>query len=153
MRAHTKFQETETVVRHNQLLSREFTARFLEFACFVTLKSLSSSFRITAKLIGHKTESRLKKKPCRSIIQMAARKMLMLLALTMLIASSSAGPLAYGICQTGCNAVWVTCVAAAGGVAGVSTGGAGVPAAVLACNAAQGVCMAACVAAGLSPTL
>ena len=42
---------------------------------------------------------------------------------------------------------------AAGGVAGVSTGGVGVPAAIPACNAAQGACTAACVAAGLSPTL
>ena len=62
------------------------------------------------------------------------------------------GPVAYGICQTGCNTVWVACVAAAGGTAGVSTGGAGVPAAIVACNAAQGVCMAACIAAGLTPT-
>ncbi len=57
----------------------------------------------------------------------------------------------YGICQTGCNAVWVACVAAAGGTAGVTTGGAAVPAAILACNAAQGVCMASCAAIALSP--
>jgi len=62
------------------------------------------------------------------------------------------GPLAAGICYTGCNTVWVACVAAAGGVAGVSTGGIGVPAVILACNAAQGTCMAACIAALLSPT-
>ena len=70
-----------------------------------------------------------------------------------LFSTAQSGPLAYGICQTGCNTVWVACVSAGGGVAGVSTGGVGVPAAILACNAAQGVCMAACVAAGLSPTL
>ena len=70
-----------------------------------------------------------------------------------LFSTAQSGPLAYAICQTGCNAVWVACVAAAGGTAGVSTGGAAVPAAILACNAAQGVCMAACVAAGLSPTV
>ena len=44
-------------------------------------------------------------------------------------------------------------MSAAGRVAGVSTGEAAVPAAILACNAAQGVCMAACVGAGLSPTV
>ncbi len=49
---------------------------------------------------------------------------------------ASAGPAAMAICMSGCNAVWVACVAAAGGVAGVSTGGLGVPAAILACNAA-----------------
>ena len=63
-----------------------------------------------------------------------------------------AGPAAYGICQSGCNAVHVACVVAAGGIAGVSTGGAGVPPAILACNAALGVCMVACVAAGVGPT-
>jgi len=64
----------------------------------------------------------------------------------------TAGPLAYGICQTGCNAVAVACYAAAGVTFGTVTAGAGVPAAIVACNAALGVCMAACVAAGLSPT-
>ena len=72
--------------------------------------------------------------------------------LALLTSTAHSGPLAYGICQTGCNTVWVACVAAAGGVAGVSTGGTAVPAAILACNSAQGLCMAACVAAGLSPT-
>ena len=73
--------------------------------------------------------------------------------LALLPSTAHSGPLAYAICQTGCNTVWVACVSGAGGVAGVSTGGAAVPAAILACNAAQGACMAACVAAGLSPTL
>ena len=72
--------------------------------------------------------------------------------LALLPSTVNSGLLAYGICQTGCNTVWVACVSGAGGVAGVSTGGAAVPAAILACNAAQGVCMAACVAAGVSPT-
>ncbi len=71
-------------------------------------------------------------------------KIVVLLLMTMTLHQAQAGLLAYGICQTGCNTVWVACVAAAGGV--------GVPAAVLACNAAQGVCMAACIAAGLTPT-
>merc|ERR1712080_708687 len=65
---------------------------------------------------------------------------------------SHGGPAAYGLCQTGCNTVWVACVAAAGGTAGVSTGGAGVPAAILACNAANGVCMATCAGLLLTPT-
>ena len=75
-----------------------------------------------------------------------------IVVLAMFIQIAQSGPLAYAICQTGCNTVWVACVAAAGGTAGVSTGGVAVPAAILACNAAQGTCMAACVAAGLSPT-
>ena len=58
---------------------------------------------------------------------------------------------AYGICQTGCNAVWVACVAAAGGIAGVTTGAAGAGEAIKACSCAQGVCMAACIAAGALP--
>ena len=79
----------------------------------------------------------------------AVKKIFILFAL---FATANSGPLAYAICQTGCNTVWVACVSAAGGVAGVSTGGAAVPAAILTCNAAQGACMAACVAAGCSPT-
>jgi hypothetical protein len=62
-----------------------------------------------------------------------------------------AGLAAYGLCQTGCNTGWCACVAAAGGVAGVSTGGAAIPAAILACNVLQGTCMAACAAMALSP--
>ena len=63
------------------------------------------------------------------------------------------GPLAMGMCYTGCNAVWVACVAAGGGVAGVTTGGAAVPAAILGCNAAQGVCMGGCTLLLAAPTL
>jgi len=75
-----------------------------------------------------------------------------LITLALVTSTVHSGPLGYAICQTGCNTVWVACVSGAGGVAGVSTGGAAVPVAILACNAAQGVCMAACVTAGLSPT-
>jgi hypothetical protein len=64
-----------------------------------------------------------------------------------------AGPLAYGICQTGCNAGVVACYAAAGATFGTVTAGAGVPAVIMGCNAALGVCMAGCVAAGFAPTL
>mmetsp|Transcript_76330 Transcript_76330/g.163695 ORF Transcript_76330/g.163695 Transcript_76330/m.163695 type:complete len:87 (+) Transcript_76330:80-340(+) len=62
------------------------------------------------------------------------------------------GPAAYGICQTGCNAVVVACYAAAGFTFGTVTAGAGVPASIVACNAGLGVCMAGCVAAGFAPT-
>ncbi|ETI30167.1 hypothetical protein L914_14737 [Phytophthora nicotianae] len=63
-----------------------------------------------------------------------------------------AGILAYGICQTGCNAVVVACYSAAGAVFGTVTAGVGTIPAVVACNGALGTCMAGCVAAGLSPT-
>ncbi|KAJ9064622.1 hypothetical protein DSO57_1028539 [Entomophthora muscae] len=63
-----------------------------------------------------------------------------------------AGPLAYGICQTGCNAIVVACYAAAGATFGTVTAGIGAPAAVVSCDAALGTCMAACVAAGFAPT-
>lgn len=68
-----------------------------------------------------------------------------------------AGPLAYGICQTGCNAVVVACYAAAGFTFGTGenpkvfypikvyyylissvTAGAGVPAVIIGCNAGLG---------------
>ena len=68
-----------------------------------------------------------------------------------MISEVESGPAAYGICQTGCNAVWVACCAAAGGTAGVVAPPA-IASAIAACNAAQGVCMVACVAAGAAPT-
>lgn len=64
-----------------------------------------------------------------------------------------AGPLAYGICQSGCNALVVSCYAAARFTFGTVTVGLGTPAAIIACNAALGTCMAGCVAAGISPTI
>ena len=63
-----------------------------------------------------------------------------------------AGLAAYGICQTGCNALVVACYGAAGFTFGTVTAGVGVPAAIVTCNTQLGVCMAACVAAGFAPT-
>ncbi|KAG2208688.1 hypothetical protein INT47_007787 [Mucor saturninus] len=77
---------------------------------------------------------------------------LFVVVVSCLVGQSYAGPLAYGICQTGCNALVVTCYTAAGAVFGTVTAGAGVPAAILGCNAGLGLCMAGCVAAGFSPT-
>jgi len=76
---------------------------------------------------------------------------ILLISLTPMVQGGLLGLAGYGLCQTGCNAVWTACVAAAGGVAGVSTGGVGVPATILACNAAQGLCMGSCAAVALSP--
>ncbi|KAG0088707.1 hypothetical protein BGZ92_005820 [Podila epicladia] len=75
-----------------------------------------------------------------------------LLILLTILCQANAGPLAYGICQTGCNAIAVACYAAAGFTFGTVTAGAGIPAVIAGCNTALGVCMAACVAAGLAPT-
>ncbi|KAI0768850.1 hypothetical protein BD413DRAFT_614326 [Trametes elegans] len=63
-----------------------------------------------------------------------------------------AGPIAYGICQTGCNAVAVACYAAAGAVFGTVTAGVGTPAAILGCNVALGQCSAACAVVAFTPT-
>ena len=63
-----------------------------------------------------------------------------------------AGLIAYGLCQSGCNAVAVACYAAAGYTFGTVTAGAGVPAAIAACNSALGACMSGCIAAGLAPS-
>lgn len=75
-----------------------------------------------------------------------------LIWMTFVIRMAHSGPLAYGICQTGCNALVVACYAAAGVTFGTVTGGAGTPAVIVACNAALGACMAGCVAAGCTPT-
>lgn len=75
-----------------------------------------------------------------------------LVLLSLLSHAVVGGPLAYGICQTGCNFFAGACYASAGLVFGTVTAGAGTPAAVLASNAAQGLCMASCIAAGYAPT-
>ncbi|KIK80004.1 hypothetical protein PAXRUDRAFT_159823 [Paxillus rubicundulus Ve08.2h10] len=63
----------------------------------------------------------------------------------------TAGPLAYGLCQTGCNVLVGACYAGAGFIFGVTIVGA--PPAILACNAGLGTCMAACAATALlAPT-
>ncbi|KAI0373460.1 hypothetical protein BV20DRAFT_1033802 [Pilatotrama ljubarskyi] len=64
----------------------------------------------------------------------------------------TAGPIAYGICQTGCNAVVVACYAGAGAVFGTITAGVGTPAAIIACNVALGQCSAACAVVAFTPT-
>ncbi len=76
---------------------------------------------------------------------------ILILMLVSLPALVEPGPFAYGICQTGCNAMVVACYAAAGFTFGTVTAGVGIPAAIVACNAALGVCMAACIAAGFAP--
>ena len=93
-----------------------------------------------------------------------------LAAMTPLMTTAIAGPIAYGICQSGCCAIAVPCYAAAGFVfvtllrcdfsssetdnvfQGTVTAGVGTPPAVLACNAALGVCSAKCAAVALLPT-
>eukprot|EP01041_Mallomonas_annulata_P003066 gene3066-6012_t len=69
-----------------------------------------------------------------------------------LMGISNAGPIAYGICQSGCNALVVSCYLAAGFTFGTITAGAGTPAAIIGCNAGLGACMAGCIAAGFAPT-
>lgn len=59
------------------------------------------------------------------------------------------GPIAYGICQTGCNAVVVACYAAAGFQFGTVIAAAAAPATILACNAALGTCSATCATVAL----
>ena len=63
-----------------------------------------------------------------------------------------AGPLAYALCQTGCNTAAVACYGAAGATFGTITAGVGVPLAIIGCNASLGACMAACAALALAPT-
>ncbi|KAJ7359841.1 hypothetical protein DFH08DRAFT_952947 [Mycena albidolilacea] len=64
-----------------------------------------------------------------------------------------AGPLAYGLCQTGCNSLAVACYAGAGLTFGTVVAAPAAPAAALACNAALGTCCATCATVALfAPT-
>lgn len=84
-----------------------------------------------------------------------AQKLWLMLFVGVLIMTSGtqAGPIGAGICYAGCAAVTVACFAAAGFTFGTVPGAiiAATPA-LTACNAAFGVCEAACVAAILAPT-
>ncbi len=67
---------------------------------------------------------------------------------------ANAGPIAYGICQSGCSELAVACYTAGGYVFGTVTTGAGVPAVILGCNSGFGVCSAHCATVALfAPTL
>ncbi|KAL1714231.1 hypothetical protein EV715DRAFT_295315 [Schizophyllum commune] len=74
-----------------------------------------------------------------------------ILAPVALAATATAGPIAYGLCQTGCNTLAVACYAGAGFTFGVALPA--VPPAIAACNAGLGTCSAACAATALlAPT-
>ncbi|TFY54996.1 hypothetical protein EVJ58_g8527 [Rhodofomes roseus] len=75
-------------------------------------------------------------------------------ALALAVATpASAGPIAYGLCQTGCNTVVVACYAAAGFTFGTVIAAPAVPAVILGCNAALGTCAATCATVALfAPT-
>lgn len=68
------------------------------------------------------------------------------------LASVNAGPVAYGVCQTGCSALVCACYGAAGLTFGTVVAAAGAPAAAIACNTAFGTCSAKCAAAFWLPT-
>ncbi|PPQ74617.1 hypothetical protein CVT24_004163 [Panaeolus cyanescens] len=75
-----------------------------------------------------------------------------MLAMTLRPSTVSAGPIAYGICQTGCNVVAVACYAAAGFTFGTIAAPLAPPA-ILGCNAALGTCSATCATVALlAPT-
>jgi len=66
---------------------------------------------------------------------------------------ASAGPIAYGLCQTGCNTVAMACYAAAGVTFGTIVAAPATPAVILGCNAALGTCSATCATVALfAPT-
>ncbi|KIJ92581.1 glycoside hydrolase family 31 protein [Laccaria amethystina LaAM-08-1] len=68
----------------------------------------------------------------------------LLLSPLLMVAKVNAGPIAYGLCQTGCNTVAVACYAAAGFTFGTIVAAPATPAVILGCNSALGVCSATC---------
>lgn len=84
---------------------------------------------------------------------MNTTSVLLVLLLVSALSPTQAGPIAYGICQTGCATLTAACYSAAGFVFGTVTAGLGTPPAIIACNSAFGVCSAKCaVVALLAPT-
>ena len=60
---------------------------------------------------------------------------------------------AYGICQTGCNVLVVSCYTGAGLVFGTVSAGTAIPVAAVACNTGLGACMASCASVTLAATI
>ncbi|KAK0496260.1 hypothetical protein EDD18DRAFT_200744 [Armillaria luteobubalina] len=96
--------------------------------------------------------------PCASLTPQAPHRMRLSPIFTFLATSLAlapqayAGPIAYGICQTGCNVLAVACYAAAGFTFGTVAAPAA-PAAIVACNSGLGTCSAACASVALlAPT-
>lgn len=77
---------------------------------------------------------------------------LSILLVLSVLAGVTAGPIAYALCQTGCNTAVVACYASAGLTFGTATAGLGAPAAALACNVLLGTCMASCAGMAIAPT-
>jgi hypothetical protein len=83
------------------------------------------------------------------------KTVILVLLLTILVLAqwSHQGPIAYGVCQTGCAGLVMACYSAAGVVFGTVTAGVGTPVAIVACNTAFGTCSAKCALIGLlAPT-
>lgn len=76
----------------------------------------------------------------------------LILAAIAAVSPAFAGPLTYALCQAACMAPVTACYSAAGCVFG-TVFAAGASPAILACNAAQGVCYAGCAAISLSTPL
>merc|ERR1712004_54379 len=84
--------------------------------------------------------------------KLSNKQLILLLACLCLFSTNAeAGPIAWGVCQTACNAAYVVCVGAAGGTAGVAAPPALIPALAL-CSTAQGTCMTACTPLLVAPT-
>ena len=118
----------------------EDLSSFVPFRSLVSVESVkarTNSMRIL-QLCGPSLFEKEKALLSSPSLVMGHYSFLMCLAMLLLMGADG-GPLAYGICP-------------AGAIFGTVTAGAGVPATVLACNAALGTCMAACVAAGCAPT-
>ncbi|KAF8808937.1 cysteine-rich protein [Phlegmacium glaucopus] len=82
-----------------------------------------------------------------------SKSALTIMIISMMPTSVFAGPIAYGICQTGCNALAVTCYAAAGYTFGTVVASPAAPAVVQSCNAGLAACSTACATVALlAPT-
>ncbi|KAF5875465.1 putative zygote-specific protein [Botrytis fragariae] len=73
-----------------------------------------------------------------------------ILLIAVLAGIATAGPIAYGVCQSGCAAVVMACYGAGGATWG-ATAGATAPATIVACNTAFGVCSAKCAGLLVAP--
>lgn len=116
---------------------------FLRVICVLIFASLAAAGPLSYAVCQVGTEGR--------IIRPLRTRRPMYVLCNQLLEFSCFRLISLGAPQTGCNALVVSCYAAAGLTFGTVTAGAATPAVVIGCNAGLGTCMAACVAAGCSP--
>lgn len=138
-------------------LLRDFIVR--AESCAAAARPCSWSPQESGSAVGLRRRAALQLRGLKglSALHLCALMLKFLLVLVCLYSCVLAGPAAYGLCQTACNAGCMTCYGACGVTFGTTPVGwwaavMGAGPCVKSCAVVQGTCMATCAATFLAPT-